>query len=305
MKKLLSSILSITMIIVTLSASATASSIENARNVENLDYQTIKLRVSNIYGIPLDIVEHLDEARVRKLNADVAPDATIFSSESYVRFEANDQGESKAIPCTEQQYLEYLSTPVLHANPGTVDVGWMKVYLIIIDDKSGNIDISSTYTWLQQPRVIADQYDVITMWWENGSYLEGEGFYSYQLNGKYIDEDILDSDLVLDYKTFKSINYAHKMNDSGARKNEFFHIKITLDKNTGLGIERASTIYAHQEAKVNWKQALGDNLTAQTIAASFCLEGTAISFITALYAVFGNIERYYIQTDPLMVSQQY
>lgn len=101
---------------------------------------------------------------------------------------------------------------------------------------------------------------MLTIAWENGSYVRGsaEGFYSYQTDfaGNH-SEDLNSSYFKQPTDNPKSINYAHPMNDSGARKNEFFHMMVTIEKNTGLSREYASSSYSQQYKSFNLAGLLG------------------------------------------------
>ena len=170
-KKILAIILSMAMVISIAPVSALATDVES--------YESIKQRVSSVYGIPLEIVDTLSEEKVRGMDVDESQ--VISAQEPYIHYVVDDEGNSTAIPSTEEEYLEYATLPVTRSNPKTEDNGWMKIYLIIINN-GATLDISSTYTWLIQPRVTYGQHDMLTIAWENGSYVRGsaEGFYSYQ-----------------------------------------------------------------------------------------------------------------------------
>ena len=170
-KKILAIILSMAMVISIAPVSALATDVES--------YESIKQRVSSVYGIPLEIVDTLSEEKVRGMDVDESQ--VISAQEQYIHYVVDDEGNSTVIPSTEEEYLEYAALPVTCSNPKTEDNGWMKIYLIIINN-GATLDISSTYTWLIQPRVTYGQHDMLTIAWENGSYVRGsaEGFYSYQ-----------------------------------------------------------------------------------------------------------------------------
>lgn len=248
-KKILAIILSMAMVISIAPVSALATDVES--------YESIKQRVSSVYGIPLEIVDTLSEEKVRGM--DVDENQVISAQEQYIHYVVDDEGNSTAIPSTEEEYLEYAALPVTCSNPKTEDNGWMKIYLIIINN-GATLDISSTYTWLIQPRVTYGQHDMLTIAWENGSYVRGsaEGFYSYQTDfaGNH-SEDLNSSYFKQPTDNPKSINYAHPMNDSGARKNEFFHMMVTIEKNTGLSREYASSSYSQQYKSFNLAGLLG------------------------------------------------
>lgn len=284
-KKVLATILSLAMLV-----SITPLSVMAA---ENTSYEVIKHQVSSIYGIPLEIVDSLDEEKVRGLHIDESQ--VISAEEQYIHFSTDEDGNTTVTEETEQDYIDYVSTPSTVANPVTEthDDGWMRIYLIIINNGS-TLDISSTYTWLVQPRVTYGQQDLLTLKWENGSYVpnSAEGFYSYNINGiTYHSEDLLSSGFKRPTEDLKSINYAHPMNDSGARYNEFFHMMVTIEKNTGLSQETALSAYGHQYKTLNFN--LGTAFSAiGGVASAFFLPPpyNAICMTAAAAGILGQTQ---------------
>lgn len=233
MKKVLSIILSLALTISICPASAFAAEAES--------YDNIKHRVSDIYGLPLDVINSLPEEKVRRLDA--SEDQVVAVTEEYVNFEVQENGEAVAHSCTEEDYQEFLSSPAALDNSITESSSWMKIYLIIVD-RGTNLDIASTYTWLIPPRVTVRQKDLMTINWEYGAYVSAEGFYAYQLNGtrytEYFDEFVRPQD------NRTSVNHAHPLNDSGARQREYFHMMVTVRKNTGVRMESVCSAYGNQ-----------------------------------------------------------
>lgn len=262
--------------------------------VEDNNYNSIKEHVSTIYGIPMNIMDTLSEEKVR--NLDVADEQVVSSQEVYVNFVTDGSGETTAIPSTEEDYLNYISSPAAIDNPSTQSNSWMKIYLIIIDNRDNTLNISSTYTWLIQPRVVYNQYDMLNLCWENGSYISGtaQGFYSYNTTFMgHVSEDFTSSDFEQPSENPKSINHFHPMNDSGARENEFFHMMVTLRKNTGAGMEHAWSYYGHQEKSINWTGLLGG---AASIGGAIYIPNPyvkALSLAAGIAALSGGINTYY------------
>lgn len=283
--RIISVLLSIAMLIAVCPVSAFASDAESL--------ESIKQRVSSIYGIPMNIVETLSEEKIREM--DVSPEQVVSTEESYVQYVFDADGNSMAILSSEKEYLDFVSSPSTQANPETDSNGWMKIYLIIVDN-GDTLDISSTYTWLIQPRVTYGQHDILTIAWENGSYIRGsaEGFYSYNTDfvGSH-SEDLDPNGFVQPEDNRHSINYAHPMNDSGARKNEFFHMMVTIEKNTGLSMEYASSSYSQQFKTFNLAGLLGG--AAGVAGALFIPEvgGKILSASLAASSIIASIEDSY------------
>lgn len=283
MKKFLSIVLSLSMIVGLFPTIALAA--------ESDDYESIKEHVSQVYGIPMGIVDTLNEEKVRSM--DIDDNQVVSVNEEYVNFVTDENGETTVIPSTEEDYLAYAASPAPQDNPFSDDNGWMKIYLIIIDNGS-TLDISSTYTWLIQPRVTYGQHDMLTIAWENGSYVRGsaEGFYSYNVNGiSYHTEDL--SGFTQPDDNRRSINHAHPMNDSGARRNEFFHMMVTIEKNTGLSKEYASSSYSQQYKGIDLGALLGG---AGSIAGAFFIPevgGKALCIAFAASSILASTEIYY------------
>lgn len=285
MKNNLSVFLSLAMILSIVPMTALAAEIDS--------YNGIKQHVSDVYGIPLDIVNTLDEAKVRRM--DVDDSQVVSAKEEYANFVTDENGDTTVIPSTEEDYLDYINKPATRSNPTTDDNGWMKIYLIIIDNGS-TLNISSTYTWLIQPRVTYGQHDLLNITWENGSYIRGsaKGFYSYNVNGiTYHSEDL--SGFTQSSDNPRSITHAHPMNGSGARRNEFFHMMVTVEKNTGLSREYASSTYGQQykALNLNLSSLLGG---ASGIAGAFYISNPyakAFAVAAAVGSILSNLKTYY------------
>lgn len=112
-KKILAIILSMAMVISIAPVSALATDVES--------YESIKQRVSSVYGIPLEIVDTLSEEKVRGMDVDESQ--VISAQEQYIHYVVDDEGNSTAIPSTEEEYLEYAALPVTCSNPKTEDNG--------------------------------------------------------------------------------------------------------------------------------------------------------------------------------------
>lgn len=285
-KKILATILFVAMMLTLSPTSALA--------IENKDFETMKQQVSDTYGIPIEIVDTLSETKIRNLYTTIAENQVVSSEEQFFHFTVDEDGNSSVSQESEQAFLDYASSPVaMDDNPVTKvhEDGWMKIYLIIID-KGDTLDISTTYTWLIQPRVTYGQQDLLTLKWENGSYIpnSANGFYSYNINGiTNHSEDLLSSGFKRPSEDLKSINYAHPMNDSGARRNEFFHMMVTIEKNTGLSRETAHSAYGHQYKTLNFN--LGTALgAAGGVASCFFLPPpyNAICMTAAAAGILGQ-----------------
>lgn len=282
MKKLTAIILSLCMVVTIFPTSAFAS--------ENEPYENIKQRVSSVYGIPQEIVDTLSEEKVRAM--DVDEEQVVSVQEEYVNFITYEDGETVAIPSSENEYQNYISSPAMIANPNTLSNSWMRIYIIIIDYGS-TMNISSTYTWLIPPRVIFNEYDLLKIYWENGTYIPGsaEGFYSYStaFSGP-TSEDI--TDFTQNPDNPKEITHAHPMNDSGARQNEFFHMMVSIYKDYGAGAEHAWSMYCHQQRSINWINFLGGTaLIGSAFTVSFPLN--VLNFGAGVAALSGSAEDYY------------
>ena len=254
-------------------------------------YESIKTRVSEIYQIPMEIVDTLDEERVRSMDVDYSQ--VVSANEVYVNFVTDENGESTTYYKTEEDYLEYISTPVTMSNSSTVTNSWMRVYIIIIDDGGTTLDISSTYTWLIQPNVLYNQYDMLTISWENGVYIPGSatGFYSYKALGTTHSVNL--SGFVNPADSPKSVNYTFLVNDSGARTNEFYHMMVTVQKDYGVNSEHAWAQYSRQIRTVAWSGAIGAGIS---LAYALYIPNPAsgiIAVVSILATIFGDINDSY------------
>lgn len=83
-KKILAIILSMAMVISIAPVSALATDVES--------YESIKQRVSSVYGIPLEIVDTLSEEKVRGMDVDESQ--VISAQEQYIHYVVDDEGNS-------------------------------------------------------------------------------------------------------------------------------------------------------------------------------------------------------------------
>ena len=65
----------------------------------------------------MDIMDTLSEEKVR--NLDVDDEQVVSAQEAYVNFVTDESGETTAIPSTEEDYLNYISSPAAIDNPST------------------------------------------------------------------------------------------------------------------------------------------------------------------------------------------
>lgn len=292
MKKVLAVILSLSMAMGVLPLSAFAA--------VNESYESIKTRVSNIYQIPMEIVDTLDEERVRGMDADYSQ--VVSASEVYVNFVTDENGETTTYYRTEEDYLEYISAPMPMSNSSTVTNSWMRVYIIIIDNGGNTLDISSTYTWMIQPTVLYNQYDMLTISWENGVYVPGSatGFYSYKANGLNHSVDL--TGFVNPSEAPKSVNYTFLVNDSGARTNEFYHMMVTVRKDYGVRSEHAWAQYSRQTRSISWTAAVAAGVSiASAMSVSDPVSGS-ISITAALVVLLGSVNTSY---DKIIADADY
>ena len=88
--RIISVLLSIAMLIAVCPVSAFASDAESL--------ESIKQRVSSIYGIPMNIVETLSEEKIREM--DVSPEQVVSTEESYVQYVFDADGNASVIVIT-------------------------------------------------------------------------------------------------------------------------------------------------------------------------------------------------------------
>lgn len=209
-------------------------------------------------------------------NMDINNSQLVATNEQYVSFITNDIGETIVVPSSEEDYLKYLASPTTHANPNSGSKSWMKIYIIIIDDGS-TMRLSATFDWLTQPTILFKTYDLLSIKWDNGSYIpnSAEGFYSYQsyMTGKQHTVSL--SGFAQSEENFKQVNVCKLMNDSNVELSPFFHMMVRIQKNSGLNNETASAYYGHQDRAIS----------VHPVAAL----GSAVSFAAALKAKGGSI----------------
>ena len=265
---------------------------------EDLDqsYSAVKERVSEIYGIPMEIVDTLSEEKVYRM--DVNENQVVSATTEYVQFITDDSGETAVFSYTEPEYQNYMAQNSVRTNPGyggDEDEIWMRIYVVIIDD-GDNMRISSTYDWLSEPDAYWDRYDYLVLRWENGTYREDtvEGFYSYKING--ISQEPVE---LTDFETDDSNNKkqavaAVEIDGTGHEEDPFMHMMVEIRKNVGARAERVWSIYAHQASYINWENALESFGKMSSILKFGGANGLVTMAFSAVAAYLGAAEDYYV-----------
>lgn len=265
-----------------------------AVNVNDIEpIESIKQRVSSIYQIPMDVLDTLDESYIRDLDVDYSQ--VLSTQEQYVKFSVDKVGKVIATPASKTECLNDINKPSTYGLiSDEAENAWIRIYVVMIDQ--GNfIDISSTYDWITTPQVRAGAYDLLSIRFENGTYVpnSASGFYSYNYNGTTKRSNLTGFEPASN--SWKQMNCAFKLNDGVLAKEHFAQMKVTIIKNVGAKAERAMSIYGHQEKNIDWTSVLGGAATIGDVAASFTEVTTsgALLFVSGVASILGSASNYY------------
>lgn len=64
-------------------------------------------KISNFYGIPVDILQHVDNDMLHSLATDAMNNKLLSSKEAYIKIVTDKTGETQVSPSTYEEYEEY------------------------------------------------------------------------------------------------------------------------------------------------------------------------------------------------------
>ena len=207
-------------------------------------FEEVKQHVSEVYGLPIDVVDKLDPQKVWDMEVD---DEQIVSTEEvYIQYVVDEKGNATATKTTKAAYQAYISTPQLAANPVTETTSWMRIYLTIINNGS-TYDLATTYTWLTTPAFLFNEHNILSTVWDYGNYITADGFYSYDSHASQSGiEYFNENDFVQPYGNPRSVNYVHVMEDIASRYGHVFHTNVTISRDYSASYNRAMSTYTRE-----------------------------------------------------------
>lgn len=147
MKKLFSIALAFTLVLGLVPVSAFA--------VETETSNVTKQQVSDVYGIPMSVLDTLDEDTYNSLSEQISDALNISSGDTYVKISYTESGDSII---TESTYQDFLVSSLLSRVSGTDENSWLRIHTTIVD-KGSYAQVSAAYTWLTNNIMAA--YDII------------------------------------------------------------------------------------------------------------------------------------------------
>ncbi len=167
MKKLLSIVLSFSLIFGLVPVTALATSLDSPDDV--------KQQISDVYGIPISVLDTLDQDTFDGLSNNLSEAISVSSEDTYIKITSTESGENLI---TESTYQEYLFSSISPYASDTRENSWMRIHTTILD-KGSYAQVSAAYTWLTD-NVFAT-HDVIGLSIVQGTFMSrtASGFRSY------------------------------------------------------------------------------------------------------------------------------
>ena len=135
--------------------------------------------ISEIYGIPVSILETLDQEYVEDLIYNIENNEGVKYKDIYVKITSSEDGEPVSTESTYQEYLDSMQSKAPKSDE------WMKVHITIIEKDADCAQISAAFTWLTRPSF--RMRDVMGLSIIHGTIVNGtaKGFYRYMLSNGY------------------------------------------------------------------------------------------------------------------------
>jgi len=168
MKKLLSIVLSFSLIFGLVPVTALATSLDSPDDV--------KQQISDVYGIPISVLDTLDQDTFDGLSNNLSEAISVSSEDTYIKITSTESGESLI---AESTYQEYLHSLMSRDASKTHENAWMRIHTTIID-KGNYAQVSAAFTWLSD--LVWRGTDVVGLSITQGTFMggTGSGFHSYK-----------------------------------------------------------------------------------------------------------------------------
>lgn len=232
MKRIISIILSLAMLICIVPMSAMASDFYS---------YNAKQQVANVYGIPMDVLATLDEDILSRLVDDAADADVISSNDTYIKISYTEDGESII---TDSTLLEYQRAALLR---DTDENDWMRIHTTIID-RGNYAQVSAAYTWLTRPSF--RMTDVIGLSITQGTFIDksADGFYTYTTSQGSFDTDFSKTPAKFDYQGHGIVRNVTLAKPDYPVNSDFLFMKGNIHKESGS--EGLNGTYGHQRVSV-------------------------------------------------------
>lgn len=268
---------------------------------ENLDqsYSAVKERVSEIYGIPNDILETLDEEYVRSLDA--SPDQVIGSEKNYIKFSTDESGKPVAEVKTYNDYLNECMSLYADDNPKEDELfsGWLEVRLTVIQDSDTEARCAAVFDWAIDPSAYYKLQDIMAISFQNGTYSgEASGFHSFKEQGENCYPEVYDASDFQNYSTAKRFVYLPIQLEEYQTDHFFFmSVKVVLDSDSNA--DRIFATYYRQTVELDWESVIssGINLVSAFVVRELTGGAVSVNFIPEVAKILGSIEESYVSDE--------
>lgn len=171
LKRIMSIVLTLVMVL-GMSISALAS------NEITIDSKKLQ-KISDLYQIPMSILESLNKDSINQLSKDIDTKKLISVSDKYIKFVEQDDGNVVAVEGSLFEYLNEQSMPTIMVSADDSSSGWMKVRSTINVIDSTYAEVAGAFTWLTRPSLRLK--DVVGLALAQGTIVGGTGygFYNY------------------------------------------------------------------------------------------------------------------------------
>lgn len=233
MKKLLSVILCLTMMF---SLSATGFAASATPNLNE---------VSQTYGIPVEVLETLDQPMLQSLINDMTNYDVVSSESKYIKIITNNKTEtSRTIEGSYEQYISEIMSPIPFISDTDESSGWLRIHTTVIDKNNTTGQASCAFTWLTPPS--PRQTDVMGLALTQGTFVHNSanGFYTHTSPNK--DRTINYSSRSFDQEGH-SINCKVKLelSDYLSEANDFMFLRSDFYKEGNS--EGVNGVYGHKK----------------------------------------------------------
>lgn len=199
---------------------------------------------SEVFGIPIDILEDLDQDMLMSLREDAAKSGKISYTDTYVRVVEEADG-THMVPSTYAEYLRATQTRVSKTDESS---GWMKFHTTLIEVDATTGQASGAFTWLTPPS--PRMMDVVGLALANGVFdmNSANGFYRYSCPGRIEETQFIQSDIKEEGHSV-SCKFQLERSDYLSDAQDFIFLRATFAKEgNSAGV---NSTYGHQKLAIN------------------------------------------------------
>ena len=237
MKKLLSTLLSIVLILAMCNTAFAATPQSSTTEV-----QASREYLAELYDIPTDVVNTLSPTIISRLSQKANGAQSISSNDTYIKVTYNKDGSSTSRIAT---YQEYLSESSLR---DTDENSWMRIHTTIVD-KGSHATVSAAYTWLTRPAF--RMRDVIGLSLTQGTFMDNtaDGFYTYTTSQGSFTTDFSDTPGEFSYQGHGIVRNVTLSKPNNPVATDYLFLSADIHKEANS--EGLNGTYGHQRASIS------------------------------------------------------